>query len=469
MPNTVSSDYLLVSSYIHDLASAVVEVISNFYVPRTSIVNFYQAARNVSMRDEQDDIIDQILNGIQFEILVTIEPDLEFESDDILDAYNVFFIDGYESFERIFKKLNSDAFEFQGYYLVVITSLKGNHLEDTQKILEAMWSKHIVNVNVIFKTSDKGKEDILMYTYYPFTSAACEKVFLSLLTQFNLVKRNSDFNYFPHKTKKLHGCPIKVAAFNVEGFMMLERLEDGTIFPNGIDGLILRLIANDLNFKYELVIPENDWGVKLPNGTFSGATGLILSGKVNMSLGHFMQTAARNSLMKGSMSYHIVKYAWIVPPGQEYSEFEKLVMPFGYVIWLCVAIVYILAALIILIVNQQAKEFRDFVYGRNNKSPGLNIVNITFGGSLNKIPTRNFARFLMMLFIIYCYILRNAYQGGMLNFLRKNMSHPKFSNFDELYKSNFTFYASPSAKTFIFNLKIPDLRWVNEKFSPIYL
>lgn len=56
------------------------------------------------------------------------------------------------------------------------------------------------------------------------------------------------------------------------------------------------------------------------------------------------------------------------------------------------------------------------------------------------MPTRNFARFSLMLFIIYCLIMRTVYQGGIYNILKSNDGKPDVATIDELVVKGYTFY-----------------------------
>jgi hypothetical protein len=45
--------------------------------------------------------------------------------------------------------------------------------------------------------------------------------------------------------------------------------------------------------------------------------------------------------------------------------------------------------------------------------------NISLGGGLSILPGRNFARFNLMMFVLFCFVLRNAYQGVQFNMMFK--------------------------------------------------
>lgn len=79
--------------------------------------------------------------------------------------------------------------------------------------------------------------------------------------------------------------------------------------------------------------------------------------------------------------------------------------------WCSIVAVFLLSFITIVTVRLQSKTVQDFVFGRGNTTPCLNIFNIFFGGSMHLLPIRNFARLLLGLFMIYCLIIRSSYQG----------------------------------------------------------
>lgn len=54
-------------------------------------------------------------------------------------AFTVIFVDSYESFCAVLKKITIELFDFQGYYSVLL------------KVFEHLWTKYIVNVNVVVR------------------------------------------------------------------------------------------------------------------------------------------------------------------------------------------------------------------------------------------------------------------------------------------------------------------------------
>jgi hypothetical protein len=63
------------------------------------------------------------------------------------------------------------------------------------------------------------------------------------------------------------------------------------------------------------------------------------------------------------------------------------------------------------------------------------------------LPARNFARFNLILYILFCLIIRTAYQGVQFELMLKEVRPRDVQSIDELIEKNFTIYAHS------FNLK----------------
>lgn len=136
-----------------------------------------------------------------------------------------------------------------------------------------------------------------------------------------------------------------------------------------------------------------------------------MENKANMTIGYISSTVNRNWYMTPSYVYYTSNLVWMCPPGRLFTPLEKLFKPFGDLLWTCILIIFIVSFIAIRFINSQASSVRRFVYGPGNTSPCLNISNIFFGGALTKLPLRNFARTLLVVFMIYCLVIRSSYTG----------------------------------------------------------
>lgn len=115
---------------------------------------------------------------------------------------------------------------------------------------------------------------------------------------------------------------------------------------------------------------------------------------------------------KGSLTrpYWFRSLHFAIPVGEEYSDFEKLLLPFEFPVWIWIVFTFVTAYVTIFLLQFVKSSIRNAVIG-NISTPTLNIAMIFSGTSQVKMPVKSFARFLVMNFIIFSMIFRTAWQG----------------------------------------------------------
>jgi hypothetical protein len=59
------------------------------------------------------------------------------------------------------------------------------------------------------------------------------------------------------------------------------------------------------------------------------------------------------------------------------------------------------------------------------------------------LPNRNFARFILMNYLLFCLVLRSAYLGKQFEFMQSEMRKPGIDSIDEMIQENYTLYVFP--------------------------
>jgi len=134
------------------------------------------------------------------------------------------------------------------------------------------------------------------------------------------------------------------------------------------------------------------------------------------------------------------KHRFVIPPGELFSGWEKLALPFDVPTWILVAITFAAGLLTIQVIYRFPMFVRNFVFGSDVSTPTLNIFIAFYGLGQIVLPGRNFARFLLMLFILWSLIIRTAYQGVMFEFLTGDGRKPEVKSFKELIEQKFILF-----------------------------
>lgn len=181
---------------------------------------------------------------------------------------------------------------------------------------------------------------------------------------------------------------------------------------------------------------------------------MIMQHEVNMTLGYFASSAMRDFYMTSSYVYYTSNLIWMIPPGRTISSLEKLARPFQATVWIYFLLVLGIAFVVVMILNFQSKKAQEFLFGANVSAADacLNVSNVVLGGSVHKLPTRNFARIILLMFMFYGLIMQNSYKGGLFKFMQMTIREPEMTSTDEMVKSNFKFYMLAASRAYLTEL-----------------
>lgn len=179
-----------------------------------------------------------------------------------------------------------------------------------------------------------------------------------------------------------------------------------------------------------------------------------MDGVVDFTIAQYTITALRNKYMSPSFPYTSMPFVLMVPPGKKYTAFEKLFRPFDLSVWIPIIIVFIVATISITIIKLSSKTIRNIFFGPKIQSPYLNVLTVFVEGSIHVIPTKSFARSLLLIFIIYSLIMRTLYQGGLIKNMQSDDRKPSLSSVDAMINKHFKFYVTTTEMEHVEHLSI---------------
>jgi hypothetical protein len=176
------------------------------------------------------------------------------------------------------------------------------------------------------------------------------------------------------------------------------------------------------------------------NGTAIGQFKALIDNEADISISDWWLKVNRLNLFDATSSYISENTIFVVPHGSDFTALEKLIYPFDYQSWIAINSFLLIGVLVIFIIQRQPTDIQNFVFGRGIRGNTLNLLAVFLGVSLNRLPGRNFARYLLMMFIIYSLIIRTLYQGSFYELLKTQKSHEEIQSIDELVDSNLKIY-----------------------------
>lgn len=336
---------------------------------------------------------------------------------------------------KILSKENLQYLRLDGFYILLSFGICNETNE--KKIFELAWKQQIYNINLICNDN----ESILMKTFFPYQKEKCGNTDSIVINKFiNYSWKNEQM--FPSKFANLFNCQLRVASFFYPPITMRQTLENGTYRYYGSEFEILKELSLILNFdiNHNYVPKTGSSGLLLDNGTATGILKQTIDGDADILMAFYYLTYQRSKFLSFSHSHYSVPLVIMIPMGRPYSAFEKLFKPFQLVLWSTIILTFALALLTIAIINCQNGGIRRFIFGTKVTNPYMNFLNILMNGVQDVLPKRTFARYLLMVFMLFCLVLRTIYQGSLYQFLQSDDRKPDMERIDEMMKNKFVFY-----------------------------
>lgn len=329
--------------------------------------------------------------------------------------------------------LNKENFNLQGNFLIMILE---ESFKKTQEIFNLLWKKRIINANVIFTQNNKT----FVQTFFPFNDIKCNDT-----SQVNIrvSKNEKNANFFPQKLKNLRNCSIRAGVTQNKPYIF-KKESKGKIKLSGREIDLVNALSAALNFNVNFVY-VNDSGALHANGTSTGTFKMLIEDKVDLIVGNNNLKPNRLKFIENTTPYITSQITFLIPPGQQLTSFESLFSPLRFKVWICILVYFAFGSIVIFIIKRRSKCDQNFVFGANVKDPYMNMLNAIFGGSQEVEPRGNFARFLLMMFLVFCLVMRTLYCGSLYRFLQSDIHHHEVESIDEMLAKGFKFYVSTSS------------------------
>jgi hypothetical protein len=199
----------------------------------------------------------------------------------------------------------------------------------------------------------------------------------------------------------------------------------------GLSAVLLPLLKDKLNigrFRETFGSTKEEYRNKMFRNAsaFHSLCNLLLFNYEIIHPNSFVKTYTSKVMTFYTKTYPVYysQYGYTITKGLSYTPMEKLLLPFDLETWIMIIITFAIGFLTIFIIYRCNRFVQRFVFGTFIRDPSLNLTSIFFGIGVTRLPGRNFARYLFMIFTLYCLIIRTAYQGKMFEFLNTDVKRP---------------------------------------------
>lgn len=198
-------------------------------------------------------------------------------------------------------------------------------------------------------------------------------------------------------------------------------------------------LSKAINFKINYTF-IGDVGYIFDNGSGQGPLKALMDNKADFSVSGWYIKQNRLKFFEPTSTYISGEIKFVIPPAGQLGTFEKLVFPFTPPSWILVSSCFSIALLLIFTIKRRSYSVQSFVFGTGVRRNYMNLYIGCIGGTQQILPKRNFARFLLMVFLMYSLVIRTLYQGSYYQLVQSSKQYGEVKSIDEMVQKGFTFY-----------------------------
>lgn len=388
---------------VSDLVKTVKQIVFSEHRRDIKVVNVINGLRNQNVQQVDNfmqDLFREIGSKIAFRSV-----NLSQLIQNVRLFFNIVIINSLDSFEHFASEISSEYFNFGGYYVIIFETAS---FDDQRFVFKTLWDFYINNVNIL--TRDKANGFVTVTTFIPFSEFGCNRTTPTKIAEFKNGRFIHQPNiFFPDKFSNFYKCPLKVSTFeSLAPSVLREDFANGSYRLYGKDVEVMTALSYYLNFTNDVfyITPYGGWGFIYPNGTVTGSIGRAMRREAEYALGNLYLQYNRSLILEFSYTYFLDQLVLVIPPGKPLTSFQKLLRPFNIFVWIALGGTFLCAFLVIGILQFQSERVKECWFGEGVKNPYMNVVIAIFGGTQHLVPSRNFARSLLMIFLLFCLVIR---------------------------------------------------------------
>ena len=318
-----------------------------------------------------------------------------------LDESSILFFDSKDRFKDCsYNILWTPYLAERRQHLVYVPSLS------TSDISAAFPKTNAFFIDQVSFLMNEDKNSIELVSGFMFTAQACRQLQLKLINRFDAnAEKWENSIFYPKKYRNFHSCRFFTSRGSSSNKKHGELYD--IIFGNILNAEVYH-IAKTLDKCKECQLTLHT---------------------VLLDLGKYDYWITANP-------HVFITHNFVVPPGEPYSDLERMFMMFSADLWTAIGITLLIGILVTLSLNLVSAKVKKFIAGRDIQSPTMNLVSIFLTGGQVRTPGRNFARFLFTLFVIWSLIIRTCHQSMLFELMQADLRRPPIRTHDELFKSD---------------------------------
>ncbi|GJQ72046.1 hypothetical protein Trydic_g3147 [Trypoxylus dichotomus] len=181
---------------------------------------------------------------------------------------------------------------------------------------------------------------------------------------------------------------------------------------SGLEIKIISLFADRMKFKINFrQSRERNWGLSLPNGTYSGTFGDMQANKCELVVGVFSPNVTCAKDFDMSFPYLDDNLVWVVPKARLLAAWAKLVGIFDFKSWMLIFLMLIVIYFTFYAFTYHTSDQRSHWHSFENS------YSVLLASAVSKMPYHLRVRIVFMSWSIFCLILKADFDASFISTL----------------------------------------------------
>ncbi|XP_055842651.1 uncharacterized protein LOC129909602 [Episyrphus balteatus] len=425
------------------IAEVVLYIIREHLSNLTSTIALAEHSKTPETENTNTHLLDFILQNLKGKTAVQFSPP-DYYSQPL--KYYVFIVDSPDAFRELYQFFKNTTFERHFRFLIILTNPKSDFYKVMEEIFKLCYNFDVIDVNIII--DHPTEKSVQMFTYYLFWESNCHGFRPRLLYNFNEGFDKLE-KVFPKKLKNFHKCPIRIAARSYPPYFVFA---GNTSHPepkgdweniSGLEGYLLKILALTMNFTIDLLPFSEQRSYAFRANQTYGCFKQLHDLEADIAVGAFWSSNGLRHIFSPTVGYHSSTFIFVARGKSVLSSLGRLAKPFTIQLWILVLGFLLLIMFLASVLKMLRLKVYQFIFGKENHNPVTNLLAVFLGYAVNRIPRRNFARYILFQLLLLTLILRSAYQGFLYDAFRKDKFDRTPSGIDDLIKLNYTLLLTP--------------------------
>lgn len=294
-------------------------------------------------------------------------------------------------------------------------------------IFSLFWEKAVLNALIVYWNQVAASIQPVSFTPFPHIQ-------LLYIDQ----RHSRNLNYlFADKTGNIYGHPIRATVFyDSSRARFIENDTSITSVLDGVDGLLARLIAEQMNATLVMSVPADgqEIGEILKNGSATGCLGALMSGSVDLGINmRFYRLNQFEGKVEATYSNGRDDICFLAPKRGMAMDMSSIFKPFEKETWIAVGL--LIPSFVII--------FYLLIYIDPDKHSFIRYFMIFYAFSLQQSSPFNpmlfRQRYLFLLWLFASFLLSTLFQGKMSGSLIMPKELPDYDTIEQLSQSGLKF------------------------------